>query len=54
VSRREDPVVAAKKPYEKPKLTEYGTVSDLTRTVGSMTSDTGFSGSMEFPGMGMN
>lgn len=46
-------MVDAKKPYQKPQLTEYGTVSDLTQVVGSsFLTDTAFTGSMEFPGMG--
>jgi len=47
-------MVEAKKPYEKPQLTEYGTVSELTQVLGaSFLTDSSFTGSMEFPGKGM-
>lgn len=41
-------MVNAKKPYEKPQLIEYGTVSELTQVLGmTFITDSLFTGSME-------
>jgi len=42
-----------KKSYETPKLSAFGSVADLTTQVGmTFQTDSSFTGSMEFPGMG--
>ena len=44
-----------KKDYEKPRLVEYGSVSDVTRELGgTFLTDADLTGSMAFPGMGMS
>lgn len=44
-----------KKPYQAPQLLDFGKVSDLTSQVGmTFLTDSFGTGSMEFPGMGMD